>query len=179
VAPDRRIWHHVVLTTYGAWLYGDARGFRTRHHREHVEGDYKSPPPRMLYEARARRSRASLVQPPVTIPAGLKERLGRAMWRELTRCGAWVLVMAVSGQHVHLLVKAQPGRIRHLAGRAKRQATLELRSNGWQGRLWGVRSKADCIRDRAHQQNVFRYIERHVREGAWVGVWKEDPAVRD
>ena len=38
-------WFHVTAHTYGAWLAGDARGFRTRHHREHVEGDYKHPPP--------------------------------------------------------------------------------------------------------------------------------------
>lgn len=30
-------WFHCIATTYGAWLYGDSRGFRTRHHREHVE----------------------------------------------------------------------------------------------------------------------------------------------
>jgi hypothetical protein len=43
------VWYHSITSTYGAWLYGDERGFRTRHHREHVDGDYKSPPPRGLY----------------------------------------------------------------------------------------------------------------------------------
>lgn len=172
---DRRRWHHVVLTTYGAWLYGDARGFRTRHHREHVDGDYKNPPPRGLYEDKARRSRASLVQSPVIIPPRLKACLGRAIWRELTKRCAWVLIMAVSGQHVHLLVKVEMSRVRHLAGRAKRSGTIELRSKGWQGRLWGVRGKALRIRDRAHQENSYRYIERHAREGAWIGIWNQDP----
>ena len=172
---DRRRWHHVVLTTYGAWLYGDARGFRTRHHREHVDGDYKNPPPRGLYEDKARRSRASLVQSPVIIPPRLKACLGRAIWRELTKRCAWVLIMAVSGQHVHLLVKVEMSRVRHLAGRAKRSGTIELRSKGWQGRLWGVRGKALRIRDRAHQENAYRYIERHAREGAWIGIWNQDP----
>jgi hypothetical protein len=41
-----RDWYHVTGSTYGAWLPGDPRGFRTRHHRQHVEGDYKDPPPR-------------------------------------------------------------------------------------------------------------------------------------
>jgi len=137
VPRDRRRWHHIVLTTYGAWLYGDARGFRTRHHREHVDGDYKNPPPRGLYDDKARRSRDSLVQPPVVIPHRYKACLGRAMWRELTKRRVWVLIMAVSGQHVHLLVKVETKRVRHLAGRAKRCGTLELRSKGWQGRLCG------------------------------------------
>ena len=42
-------WYHCVSTTYGAWLYGDARGFRTRHHRRHVDGDYKHRPPADSY----------------------------------------------------------------------------------------------------------------------------------
>lgn len=41
---DTRRWHHIILTTYGSWLPGDLRGFRTRDHREHVEGDYRPPP---------------------------------------------------------------------------------------------------------------------------------------
>jgi hypothetical protein len=58
-------WFHIILTAYGAWLYGDPRGFRTRHHREHVEGDYKNPPPPGLYADREARSRESLRQQPV------------------------------------------------------------------------------------------------------------------
>jgi hypothetical protein len=49
MTPDGA-WYHIMLTTSGDWLYGDARGFRTRHHREHVEGDYKNPPPPGIYE---------------------------------------------------------------------------------------------------------------------------------
>ena len=39
-------WYHVGSNTKGTWLTGDPRGFRSRHHREHVEGDYRrlSPP---------------------------------------------------------------------------------------------------------------------------------------
>ena len=33
-------WYHVMCHTYGTWLPGDPKGFRTRHHREQVEGDY-------------------------------------------------------------------------------------------------------------------------------------------
>ena len=37
-------WYHCVGSTYGSWLRGDPRGFSTFRHREHVEGDYRSPP---------------------------------------------------------------------------------------------------------------------------------------
>ena len=46
---------------------------------------------------------------------------------------------------------------------------------GWSGRVWGVRSKAIAIRDRAHQVNAFHYIIDHEQEGAWVFVSRDDP----
>ena len=36
-------WYHCTTHTYGSWLRGDRRGWRARHHREHVQGDYKNP----------------------------------------------------------------------------------------------------------------------------------------
>src|SRR5437868_3666075 len=45
-------WYHVMCHTYGTWLPGDPRGFRTRHHREHCDGDYKNPPKPGQWEQR-------------------------------------------------------------------------------------------------------------------------------
>ena len=61
-------WHHCIATTYGAWLPGDDFGFRTRHHREHVEGDYRNPPPPGAHQQLLSRSRRLLKQPAVSIP---------------------------------------------------------------------------------------------------------------
>jgi len=46
-----RDWYHCVVTTYGAWLRGDPRGWRSRHHREHIQGDYRRPPSSGTYVA--------------------------------------------------------------------------------------------------------------------------------
>src|SRR3954469_18588066 len=43
-------WFHCCGSTYGAWLRGDPRGWRARHHREHVDGDYKNPPAPGTYD---------------------------------------------------------------------------------------------------------------------------------
>ncbi|HEX3999888.1 MAG TPA: hypothetical protein VHX65_15160 [Pirellulales bacterium] len=172
--PDARVWYHIVVTTYGAWLRGDARGFRTRHHREHVVGDYKNPPPPSEFAELERLSRKLLVQQPVVLTPRWRPLVGRSLWQELTRSGAWLLAAAVASQHAHLLVKLPRGRQRQLTGRAKRYATLLLHDRGWKGRLWAVRSKAVEIRDREHQLNTFRYIIRHAEEGAWLGVWKTE-----
>lgn len=51
--------------TYGTWLPWDGRGFRTRHHREHVDGDYRSPPPVGMYNGLRRHSKSSMKREPV------------------------------------------------------------------------------------------------------------------
>ncbi|MGA2498375.1 MAG: hypothetical protein ABSH20_11575 [Tepidisphaeraceae bacterium] len=58
-------WYHCMGNTYGTWLYGDPRGFRTRHHREHIPYDYKHPPPPGLYKEKYERSQRLMPRPPV------------------------------------------------------------------------------------------------------------------
>src|SRR5947208_4459525 len=96
-------WYHLLATTYGAWLYGDARGFRTRHHREHVEGDYQNPPPVGKYAARERRSRDSLRRQKVNIPEELRPIVGRALLEKLQAFDAQVVCLSVSAKHIHIL----------------------------------------------------------------------------
>lgn len=42
--PGKR-WRFVTVGTLNAWLPGDPRGWRSRHHKRHSSGDYKNPPP--------------------------------------------------------------------------------------------------------------------------------------
>src|SRR5947209_1153828 len=166
---DERRWFHLIVTTYGAWLYGDPRGFRTRHHREHVEGDYKNPPPPGKYADKEARSRRLLKQPPVVIPAEWRQKIGEPLRDKLRTLGAMVLCVSVSGQHAHLLAKMPPGRIpRKWVGQAKKHAKFLANEAGWTGKLWAVGSKPEPVNDRKHQLNVFNYILRHAEQGAWV-----------
>lgn len=165
-APQQ--WYHLIASAYGAWLYGDSRGFRTRHHREHVEGDYKNPPPPGTYAAMERRSRASLKQPPVLFPSEFREVVGYALLEKLESQGALVACVAVGGRHVHVLARMPFGKPRTWMGVAKRHAWFVLRERGWKEKLWGKRGKALPVRDRAHQLNVYRYIMNHAKQGAWV-----------
>jgi len=168
---DEQVWYHVILTTYGAWLDGDARGFRTRHHREHVEGDYKNPPPQGKYADRERRSRESLKQPPVILPGDLRPIIATALRERFEQAGAFVLCISVGGQHVHVLVKTPPGVVRDWSGLAKAHAWHTARRHGWRKKLWAKRGKFKPVRDRQHQLNVYNYILGHAREGAWVWKW--------
>jgi hypothetical protein len=102
-------WYHFIVTAYGAWLYGDKRGFRTRHHREHVDGDYNAPPPLAEHVAIRRRSIESLKQSPVVVAPEMRPLIGTAIRDRLADHGVFVLCLSMSGQHLHCLAKVPVG----------------------------------------------------------------------
>ena len=67
-------WYHCMGNTHGTWLPGDPRGFRTRHHKEHVEGDYKNPPVEN-YEQRLRKSKELMKRDPVYLTVTQRRRV--------------------------------------------------------------------------------------------------------
>ncbi|MBA3313305.1 MAG: hypothetical protein H0T47_08460 [Planctomycetaceae bacterium] len=166
------VWHHVVLTTYGAWLDGDPRGFRTKNHRKHIEGDHKHPPRPGSYKGRLRGSQELLSQEPVAFDAAWRSIVGNALRTACFDLDIELLAIAVSRQHVHLQMRTPFGRARHVAGILKNHAGYSMKQRGWTGKLWAKRSKAVPIRTRDHQVKVFRYIMRHAYEDAWVWHWK-------
>jgi hypothetical protein len=167
--------YHCISTTYGAWLYGDARGFRTRHHREHVEGDYKNRPPAGANSQKRMASVESLKQAALVIPPEWRQSIGESIRDKLFEKGVFVLCVAVCGQHVHLLAKFPRGtRPRLQMGLARKNSTFKAHERGWQGRLWGRRGKELKVKDRRHQLNIRRYIFAHRSEGAWIWDWMNE-----
>jgi hypothetical protein len=164
-------WYHIVLTTYGNWLPGDPRGFRTRHHRQHVDGDYKSPPGED-YSGLYAKSSLQMNHAPAQIDVDYRSVLGLALIEHLRRLGGFVLTAAVTGNHVHLLVKIPRAQARHWVGLAKKHAWFEMRDAGWNKKLWAKRGKADRVDSKSHHKNCFAYIVNHLRQGAWVWVWE-------
>ena len=166
---DAPRWYHCTTHTYGAWLPGDPRGFRTRHHREHIEGDYKRPPAPGTYTERHAASRELMPQAAVVFAADLREFVCRTLVTKLQSHGAQVLAASVSGRHVHFLARMPAGPTpRKWIGSAKRQVTFALKARGWTGEVWAARSKVNPIKDYRHQVNTFNYILDHRDEGAWV-----------
>lgn len=103
-----RNWYHCMGNTYGTWLPGDERGFRTRHHREHVEGDYKFPPPPGYYDALLARSKALLKRDPVLLPAAVRPLVCRLFVQALRHYHVEVVVVSVSTMHFHALARFVP-----------------------------------------------------------------------
>jgi hypothetical protein len=155
-------WYHCMCNTYGTWLPGDPRGFRTRHHRLHVDGDYKNPPPAGRFDDLHRRSGELMRRRPVyltavQIPKALDEILA-----SLGRRSIELVAASLDDHHFHLLARFPDHRPRHWLGIAKKESSHFLGSGG----LWAVRGKILPVRDRAHQVNVARYILSHASHGA-------------
>ena len=172
-------WYHVSVTAYGAWLPGDPRGFRTRKHREHVEGDYKNPPPAGKYETRHRNSREKMKYEPALLTPPQREITCFALRDRIAQEGLIVCV-AMGGRHGHLLVKGDPARVKWFVGLGKKHAWYELKAAGMPIRsMWADGCGVKPVRDRAHQMNVYRYLVRHRREGAFVWAVHEDAEWRE
>src|SRR5687768_17438019 len=60
-------WYHVTVHVYGSWLRGDPKGWRSRHHREHCEGDYRNPPPTGKYDHLYELSKSLMKRDPIRI----------------------------------------------------------------------------------------------------------------
>jgi len=166
-------WFHVVLTFYGNWLPGDPRGFRTRHHKKHIEGDYKNPPPKGLYEDLHYFSKESLKQPRMVLSPDQQIIVGNAFLETLLTLEVSTLAIAVSRTHLHLQAEFETNQVRITCGRAKKNSWHRLCDDHWQGKLWAKGGKYQPIKDYSHQKNTHRYILKHSNENAWVWKWNK------
>ena len=175
-------WYHVSSNTKSTWLHGDRRGFRTRHHREHIEGDYRIPPPPDRYEAKLRRSKALLKEPPVVLTFEQCLIACRTMAEAFQFHAIWFADIAVGPNHFHVLAQFPPDRFMangrpildpamHFSGIAKKESARRLSTMGMrpQGHTWGKKSHPVPVENEDHFAYLRDvYIPGHVDEGAAV-----------
>ncbi len=129
-APAWNNWYHVTVHVYGSWLRGDPRGWRARHHREHVEGDYRSPPPAGAFDHLYRLSKALMKRDRIRVAAGFREFIARAIAEKLQIDAIEVLIVSMSDKHLHLLARFPDRNPREMLGYAKKYATQKLKAHG-------------------------------------------------
>ncbi|MBL7132649.1 MAG: hypothetical protein ISS78_00995 [Phycisphaerae bacterium] len=166
-------WYHITSGTYGTWLRGDARGWRSRHHRRHVEGDYKHPPPGERDRALRRRSQRLLKGPPVKLTKPMRKEAGRAVVEMLLFQEVELLCLSLDAVHLHLLGRFGKEPARPKVGRAKKHAYHLLQKLGHRGSVWAKRCRVEPITDREHQVNTYQYILDHAEKGAWTWSFKQ------
>ncbi len=182
-------WYHCTGSTYGTWLRGDSRGWRARHHREHVDGDYKHPPPAGIYNRLHRYSRYIMKRDAVVLNVTQRSVAAAKMIEALHFHNVQVVDLCVAHTHFHVLCRfeavspgiAIPGlginprattnrEPRHLMGIAKKESARALSKLGLArvGGIWAVRCKCKPVRNRQHQVRTAKYIQAHKKYGAVV-----------
>jgi hypothetical protein len=171
--------------TYGTWLPGSDKGFRTRHHRFHVEGDYKNPPPKGKYEKIYQRSKQLMTRDPVFLDVAQRNRALEELVASFLRRHMEVAVVSVDRVHIHLLARFPDHDPRRWVGIAKKESSHYCKVTGHapEGGLWGTRCECVPVRDAGHKNSAARYILDHSKWGAAVwdaatlpDLWDFDPA---
>lgn len=178
-----RDWYHCIGNTYGTWLPGDPRGWHARTHRQHIEGDYKSPPPRGKYDTLHDHSQKLMQRDEVMLREDQQQIVLDVIAESLAFNEIACAVMSVSPTHAHVVARfvrdrrtsggkliADPAR--HYFGIARKRAARRLSENGSipPGGLWSKRTTVVPIADQGHFGNVVEYIQRHKEEGAVIWV---------
>ena len=178
-------WYHVDGNTYGTWLHGDHRGWRTRHHRTHVPYDYKNPPPPEVYERLEKHSLASMKDAIVFLTPPQRKVACGEMAGKLLSLGVELLAISVDRIHYHMLARFPTDHVKHWVGLAKKHSAFMMRAHGIAGGVWAIGCRAGPIGDRTHQVHTFEYIRRHERKGAVVWTFRdsfpltEDPVLEE
>ena len=169
--PPWNNWYHCMGNTYGTWLPGSPKGFRTRHHREHVEGDYRHPPPRGTYDHALEHAKSLMKRNPVYLESmEQRQRALEELVASLLRRDVPLEVMSVDRVHVHALAPFPDHDPRHWIGIAKKESSHYCKQTGHAppGGLWATRIKCEPVKSAAHWANTVRYILDHAKKGAVV-----------
>ena len=155
-------------------MRGDPRGWRTRHHREHVDGDYKNPPKTGTWEWLFAYSKRVMKRKEVTLDWTPRALVLHCVVAKLLADEVEVLVASLDNRHLHVLARYPKASPRYALGYAKKYAIQMLKAHGLavgldlqigQG-IWAKRSHPEPIADHEHHVFAFKYILKHARKGA-------------
>jgi hypothetical protein len=168
-------WYHCNGNTYGTWLRGDPRGWRSRHHREHVDGDYKNPPTEN-FAPQFRKSQKLLVKPPVLLTKAQTRIAGAAMVQRMLAANIELLSLSLDDHHFHLVARFPDHQPKRFIGYAKQRAAHELVQRcELTAPVWAKGCRCLPVAARAHQVRSVNYDIEHGRDGAFVWTFR-DPA---
>ena len=180
-------WHWWLVTwgTYGAWLPGDVRGFRTWRKREYVApparyaaADEETYDPRDYRERRRRVNKLSSAA--VTLGDAQQRVALEAIVADIAELPIEPKIMAVAGEHLHLLAVFGDVRIRPTVGRLKAAATKKLKALpdwGEVKRIWAKGCHMESLESEDDQFAAYRYVGQHDSQGIvhrWVNVSQAD-----
>ena len=175
--PPWSHWYHCTAHTYGTWLRGDPRGWRARHHREHVDGDYKNPPPAGMYSRLHAYSKSLMKREKVEIDdEAIIEFILRSVVERFEERKIKLRIAAFDGVHLHALIQCPDNNPKIEVGIAKQYSTAQLKAHGLavglklkQGQgIWAKNNAPRPIESYHHYTKAADYIRDHRQQGATV-----------
>jgi len=167
-------WQLVTINTLGSRLHGNPRGFRSRGHRIHANGDYRNPPTRGEHAGLHEHRKKSGITP-VKLPVEIRAIVGKALVASLLDDGWSVLATSVSSDHAHVLVELPDDvrSIKAMVGNAKRVSSRAIKA--WiAGSVWSEGCDYESIKDISHQRNAFSYILNKQGADSWTWSYTDD-----
>lgn len=170
-------WWLVTFGTYGQWLPGDPRGFKTWRGRRYIpppEGkSHFGEPTYNPDDFRDEHERAQeMVQTPVSFSPEQRSIVAQAISNDIENLPMTPSILAVAGVHVHLIAKFGGLKVRPTVGRFRFAATQMLHENGFVGRFWGKGCHMESLPDEEAFLQAFAYVKSHEAEGAIIKIWQ-------
>ena len=173
-------WYHCTGSTYGTWLRGEERGWRSRRHHEHCDRDYKQPPPKGKHQRELEESKRLMKRKRVVLTPAQREFACREFVKALEERDVEVGEFCVGAKHWHGRLRFRDP-VKHrgqnrdanlLIGQAKGKCAREMSRARMiaPGGVWAARSRVRPIKNQFHNANVSKYIPDHAKKGAAVYV---------
>ena len=170
--PVAARWFHIIWTTYGTWLPGDPRGFRSRDHRIHSSGNVRRPPPPGEHAGLRGYARRTMRGEPVILTPAERGKVLESLLEKIGSIELLTDTLAVSATHVHLLSRCLPGDLDSIISRLRRHASHAMRDS-LPGQVWSRGKHIVELRDNGHAGNIHNYILDHARKEN-ASVWTRD-----
>src|SRR5688572_11224050 len=178
-------WYHCTGSTYGAWVRGDPRGWRSRKHHEHVDGDYRNPPAPGKYPYEFEQSKKLMKRQRVELTPEQREVACREFVKALLEREVEVNEFCVGKKHWHGKLRFRDPHLHKgvqrdanvLIGQAKGKCAYAMSSTGviQRGGVWAQKCRVRPIKDEQHSANVSKYIPDHARKGCAIYVHTAKP----
>lgn len=174
-------WWLVTWNTYGTWLPGDPRGFRTWRGHEYVPPPQRyAKPGEPVYDSREYAARQmatrAITDTPVRLTPSQQQFTLAAIVNDIAELPMTPAVMSVGTDHVHLLARFGSLKIRPTVGRLKSMATRAIKEADPTfdpNRAWAKDCHERRLDDESAYRTGFAYVQRHTDEGALIHIWRK------
>lgn len=172
------VWWLITWGTYGSWLPGDPRGFRTWRRREYVPSPFgRAQGGEPIYDSAAyaerhEDTRGRLTSTPVSLTVTDRREACSALVVEIAALRIVPAILTVAKRHAHFISQFGELAIRPTVGRLKAAATRSMKSVCFDApQLWAKGCHMESLNGEDEFVAAYQYVQHHVSQGAAIHKW--------